>query len=72
MGPMSAAASWRREKEAITYQSSVLSRRLFRGQSCLLRQPRAHSILSYILTMLSIRSTVALSSGKINSSLSCP
>jgi hypothetical protein len=32
MGPMSAAASWRREKEAITYQSSVVSCRLFRGQ----------------------------------------
>ena len=63
-GPMSAAASWRREKEAITYQSSVVC--CFRVLSCF----HSHVYLSYFHTMLSIRSTVALSSGRFNSSLS--
>lgn len=63
-GPMSAAASWRREKEAITYQSSVVVS--FRRRSCF----DSHVHILCFHTMLSIRSTVALSGGKFISSLS--
>jgi len=46
-GPMSAAASWRREKEAITYQSSVVSC-VSCGQSCF----DSHVHISYVHTII--------------------